>query len=169
MLEYYKREKKVRILLLKRLIEEEPKESFIANQKLIGNSMHGGQNYSLLFNAFKKIMEQFDPQLPEIETSRLFKETFVAGNGQVNFDTITLILNENNFFVRNMQLKGRNIPPIVDEFNDIALPSHLSEEQMEKIGEERIRDTEICAFIYDHHSKNEQFLIEIRKFMENSG
>jgi hypothetical protein len=42
LLEYYRREKKIRALLLKRLIEEEPKESFQLNNKIGGLS--GGAN-----------------------------------------------------------------------------------------------------------------------------
>ena len=59
-------------------------------------------------------MEQFDPQINEIEIARLFRESFIAGNGLVNNDSILVVLNEQNFFVRTMQIKGRNMNPYVN-------------------------------------------------------
>ena len=80
-MEYYRREKKIRVLLLKRLLEEEPKESI---------SFKG----SLSFMAFRKIMEQFDPSMIELEISRIYREAYIAGNNVVNFDSIMIVLNE---------------------------------------------------------------------------
>jgi hypothetical protein len=59
LLEYYRREKKIRILLLKRLFEEEPTESF--NNVKANISGFGGGNGNIKFAPFKKIIEQFDP------------------------------------------------------------------------------------------------------------
>lgn len=103
------------MLLLKRLLDEEPKDSF---------SVKG----NLCFLAFRKIIEQFDPSMLDIEVARVYREAFTAGNGIVNFDSIMLVFEEQCFFVRTLQVKGRNDPPIVNSANDIALPEGLSEE-----------------------------------------
>jgi Ca2+-binding EF-hand superfamily protein len=89
LLEFYRREKKIRILLFKRLLDEEPKEHF--NLK---GSIH--------FHAFRRVMEQYDPSMNELEVSRLYREAYVAGNGTVGFESLVLVMNEQNFFVRTM-------------------------------------------------------------------
>eukprot|EP00347_Sterkiella_histriomuscorum_P015459 403356947 len=156
LLEYYRREKKIRVLLLKRLFEEEPKDSFSTK----GN---------LSFFAFRKIIEQFDPSMLDIEIARVYREAFVAGNGIVNFDSIILVFNEQCFFIRTLQVKGRNEAPSVNHLNDIALPDGLTEEQLARIPEEKIRDTELNAFIYEHWRNNEYNFLTIRRLIENSG
>ncbi len=47
-------------------MEEEPKESFNKN--------------NLKFNAFRRIMEQYDPTMNEGEVARTYREAFIAGN-----------------------------------------------------------------------------------------
>jgi len=88
-------------LILKQIIEEEPSETSYVNGVLV-------------FAVFKKLMEQFDPSITEIETVRIYREAYVAGNGSVNFGTVLLVLNEQNFFVRTMQLRGRNESPLIN-------------------------------------------------------
>ncbi|CDW79953.1 UNKNOWN [Stylonychia lemnae] len=156
LLEYYRREKKIRILLLKRLFEEEPKDSF-------NNKGH------ICFAGFRKIMEQFDPSITEIDISRIYRDAFVAGNGVVNFDSAMVVFNEQNFFVRTLQIKGRNESPIVNHLNDIALPNNLTEDQIAQLPDEKVRDTQISAFIYDHWRNNESNFISIKRLIENAG
>lgn len=45
----------------------------------------------------------------------------MVGNGKVNFDTFFLTANENNYFVKNMLLKGNNKPPQLDYNNEIDI------------------------------------------------
>lgn len=73
-------------------------------------------------------MDCFDPSMTEIEVTRTYRESFFAGNGCVNYDSIVLVLNEQNFFIRTLQIKGRNQSPIVNQQNDIAVPNELDEE-----------------------------------------
>ena len=40
--------------------------------------------------------------ITDAEISRIYRDSFIAGNGLVCFDTILLTLNESNFFVRNL-------------------------------------------------------------------
>ncbi len=43
----------------------------------------------------------------------------MLGNGKVNFDTFFLAANETNFFIKIMQLRGYNTPPLLDLDHEI--------------------------------------------------
>jgi len=95
----------VRAFILKRFFEEEPKQ---------GSNTKG----SLSFYSFKKILEQFDPELTTIEIASLFREAWTAGNGVVNFDSFFLVANEKSFFLKTIRLMGFNVVPSLNMMED---------------------------------------------------
>lgn len=114
-------------------------------------------------------MEQYDPTMTEAEVARTYRESYIAGNQAVTFESIMTILNEQSFFVRTSQIKGRHESPSVNALNDIALPDDFTEEQLALISDEKIRETQISAFVYDHWRNNEANFTAIRRLIENSG
>ena len=81
LLEYYIREKKVKIAILQILYDDQPKIS-------------SGLKMSLSFKSFKIVFEQFDRTLSQLEIAELYRDSWGAGGGNASFEGIVLTLNE---------------------------------------------------------------------------
>eukprot|EP00347_Sterkiella_histriomuscorum_P015954 403355053 len=112
--EYYIREKKVRAFILKRLFEEQPR---------LGTSSKAG----ISFYSFKKIMEQFDPDMLEIDIAKYYRDAWTAGIGVVNFDSFFLVANENGIFLKSVRFMSFNTPPTMNSYEEFDLDSKYSQ------------------------------------------
>ena len=83
---------------MKRLFEEQPR---------LGTTAKAGVS----FVSFKKVLEQFDPDILEIDLATYFREAWTAGLGVVNFDSFFLVANERFFFLKTIRMSGTNVPP----------------------------------------------------------
>lgn len=81
LLEYYRREKKVRLVILDQMFQEQPK---------YGNF----KKYGIDFRAFKTVLEQYDPTFRFIDIARLFRAAWTTGNGFVNFESFFIAATE---------------------------------------------------------------------------
>eukprot|EP00349_Pseudokeronopsis_sp_Brazil_P004519 CAMPEP_0202975982 /NCGR_PEP_ID=MMETSP1396-20130829/73532_1 /ASSEMBLY_ACC=CAM_ASM_000872 /TAXON_ID= /ORGANISM="Pseudokeronopsis sp., Strain Brazil" /LENGTH=78 /DNA_ID=CAMNT_0049712521 /DNA_START=549 /DNA_END=785 /DNA_ORIENTATION=- len=62
---------------------------------------------------------------------RLYRDTWMMGNGKVNFDTFFLAANETNFFAKVLRLRGVNNPPNVDHNMEIDVTFSVSPEALD--------------------------------------
>jgi hypothetical protein len=62
-------------------------------------------NNGLNFECFKSIMDQFDPELPQIEVGSLYRLSWILGNNSVTIDSFMRAAHERHFFVRNLKIE----------------------------------------------------------------
>jgi hypothetical protein len=49
-------------------------------------------------------MEQFDPEVSDIDLAALYRDAWTAGIGVVNFDSFFLVANEKIFFLKTIRM-----------------------------------------------------------------
>ena len=140
-LEYYLREKKVRALILKRLFDEEPR---------LGTSNKAG----ISFTSFRKVMEQFDPDIADIDVATLYRDAWTAGVGNVNFESFFLVANEGSFFLKTMRFTGFNPKPQIDNFEEFN-PESKYEQKLDAV--------------YKVFKKQENMITECKKQVDMMG
>ena len=85
-------------------------------------------NNGVSFHCFKSIIEQFDPECPQLEVAALYRLAWIAGNNSVTLDSFLIAAHERNFFIRNMKVEG------VYDLNDMEFfKSHNLVDQKEEI------------------------------------
>lgn len=77
-------------------------------------------------------MEQIAPDISDLDLIRLYRDSWMVGNGKVNFDSFFLAANENNFFVKQMMIKSFNSQPCLDHKNEIDTTFSISNDQLEQ-------------------------------------
>lgn len=74
--------------------------------------------FGISFYSFKNIMRQYNPESSDLELATLFRNSWSAGNGAVNFDSFFLTANESFFFLKQIRVIGFNVIPHLDSFED---------------------------------------------------
>jgi hypothetical protein len=96
MLEYYRREKKCRVILIKQLFEAAPKRDGVVG-----------------FHSFREICLNINHDLSETDLARFYRECWVLGHGRMDAHIFLLLANESPFFFRALRLRGEwDTPPI---------------------------------------------------------
>jgi hypothetical protein len=131
----------VRAFILKRLFEEEPK---------MGTNLKAG----ISFLSFTKIMDQFDPEMTDLDRATYFRNSWTAGNGVVNFDSFYLVANESNFFIKALKFMGFNSMPHLNYYEDFDL------EESTQVNLEHV---------YKLWKANESFFSDTKKLLEVCG
>ena len=60
------------------------------------------------FQQFKEVLEQLQPDISDSDVAKMFRDTWMLGNGKVNYDSFILAANEGNFFLKCMLLRGNH-------------------------------------------------------------
>jgi hypothetical protein len=102
MLEYYRREKKCRVIVVKQLFEAAPKTEGIVD-----------------FQAFKEICLNLNHDFSETSLARYYRECWILGNGRMDASVFLLMANETAFFYRALRLKGNWEAPPLNENTEI--------------------------------------------------
>jgi hypothetical protein len=79
LLEYYIREKKVKVSILRSLYDEQASIEYTTG---------------ISFNGFKSIIDQFDRTISLIETAELYRESWLAGGGIITFESIVVAMHD---------------------------------------------------------------------------
>ncbi|CDW86284.1 UNKNOWN [Stylonychia lemnae] len=140
-LEYYVREKKVRACILKRLFEEQPR---------LGTSSKAG----ISFLSFRKVMEQYDPEMLDLDIATMYRDAWTAGIGVVNFDSFFLTANEKSFFLKTVRFMSFNTPPQMNSYEEFDLENKYNQK---------------LDYIYNLWRKEENMFINFKKRMEETG
>lgn len=99
-------------------------------------------------------MNQFDPTLTDLEISQLYRDSWTAGNGFVNFDSFFLVANERTLFLKTIRIMG---------FNSIPILTHLEEFN----GEDRYHNK--LEFVYKAWKQNQAMFAAVKEQMIESG
>jgi len=101
LLEEYKKEKTEKLIKLKKALSEDLEAEI---------SHHNGK-LTLYFDNFKDFLGNHFPEVYDLEKAELYRKCWIFGNGNIDPDTILMILNEENFFTRTMKF-----PHLDDKF-----------------------------------------------------
>jgi hypothetical protein len=115
MLEYYRREKKCRVIVVKQLFEAAPKSNGIVD-----------------FQAFREICLNLNQDISETSLARYYRECWILGNGRMDASVFLLMANETAFFFKALRLRGDWEAPPLNENTEIdatagEYPSRMSE------------------------------------------
>mmetsp|Transcript_32876 Transcript_32876/g.57433 ORF Transcript_32876/g.57433 Transcript_32876/m.57433 type:complete len:1026 (-) Transcript_32876:3693-6770(-) len=102
MLEYYRREKKCRVIVVKELFDKAPKTD-------------GGID----FDAFRDICTNINHDMSEAAMAKFYRECWILGNGRMDATVFLLMANETPFFFKALRLKGEWDAPPLDEKTEI--------------------------------------------------
>lgn len=68
-------------------------------------------------------MEQFDPDVLDIDLATMYRDAWTAGVGVVNFDSFFLIANEKSFFLKSVRFMSFNTPPTMNSYEEFDMES----------------------------------------------
>lgn len=71
-------------------------------------------------------MEQFDPDMLEIDIATFYRDSWTTGVGVVNFDSFFLIANERGLFLKSLRFMSFNTPPTMNSYEEFDLDSKYS-------------------------------------------
>ena len=100
LLEFYRREKRCKYAAVAKLFAAAPLQGV-------------GFKRSAAFSDFRTICRCLNQDFSELEIARLYRDTWVAGNGTVNADTFFLVLNESPALLQCLRLPGIWKPPLL--------------------------------------------------------
>lgn len=102
MLEYYRREKKCRVIVVKELFDAAPKS-----------------DGAIEFESFRDICLNINHEMSESALARFYRECWILGNGRMDSTVFLLMANETAFFYRALRLKGEWDAPPLNEKTEI--------------------------------------------------
>jgi len=80
-------------------------DKFNLLDELFNSKMHKDDDKDTVsFENFKKILQFNWPQLTDLETAELFRETWGIGQGSVNAESFFAVANENKFFIKTIKM-----------------------------------------------------------------
>ncbi|CAI2366392.1 unnamed protein product [Moneuplotes crassus] len=110
MLEYYRKEKKIRVHIFHELFEEK-----LQITKTTFQSAKFSDGIS--FQHFKSILQQLDPDCSHTESASIYRLAWVLGNNCVNLRSFMKAANTRNYFVRNINIEASyDVPQSMTKF-----------------------------------------------------
>ena len=112
-------------MILRVLLEfyrKEKKENFIKFEELYEATRKGIRIARPIFpfeEFYKVISETYNKDAAELEICNVYRESFVAGGGNITCDSILLTFSETSFWINHLRLKGQNTEPKYDSRGDI--------------------------------------------------
>jgi hypothetical protein len=107
LLEFYRKEKKENFLRFEELYEVTKKGIKIARPIF---------PFEEFYNA---IAGTYDKNATELDICNIYRESFIAGGGNITCDSVLLTFSETPFWINHLKLKGQNAEPKYDSRGDI--------------------------------------------------
>lgn len=80
-------------------------DKFYLLEELFSSKLHKeDEKETVNFENFKKIIQFNWPQITDLETAELFRESWGIGQGSVNSESFFAVANENKFFIKTLKL-----------------------------------------------------------------
>ena len=105
LLEDYKKEKANKIVLYRKELSEDLESIASHNGKL-----------NISFDTVKEFLNTHFPETYDLEKAELYRKSWIISNGNVDADTVIMMLNEENFFSKAIKIPNLNDSLVTKEF-----------------------------------------------------